>query len=64
MCTIPRLRHRRCTKELLVNPRKYLPQNQNKIPHIQKRLMSAMVVMTGGMKPASVAHGVIYLLKP
>lgn len=60
----PQCIYSRWTKDSLVKPRKYFPRYQNTMPQRQKIVMSAIVVKTGGMNPASSAHGVIYLLNP
>ena len=52
------------TNEFLVKPRKYLPQYQNGMPKRHMTVISPTVVIIGGMKPFSVAQGVMYLLTP
>ena len=41
-----------------------LPLYQNKIPKEHHKKINAVLVMIGGMNPASSVHGVMNLLKP
>jgi hypothetical protein len=45
-------------------PRNFLPKNQKIIPQQEKKVMRAMLVKMGGMKPFSSAHGVKNLDTP
>lgn len=61
---LPKVSQSLWTKDLAVMPLNFFPQYQKTIPVKQKKVIRAMLVNIGGMKPLASDQGVMNLLNP